>query len=94
MVVEGPNLPVHISTLRKVLGPQSISTISGRDCRFTLSPDSAPNRGSWPPVWHNRTDRIVAATRAGFSDDAAFDRAWREGRGLTIEQLPDLVLLD
>jgi len=35
VVVEENNLQVHISTLRKVLGPQTIATIPGRGYRFT-----------------------------------------------------------
>jgi predicted ATPase len=36
LVVEESNLPVHVSTLRKVLGTQAIVTIPGRGYRFTL----------------------------------------------------------
>jgi predicted ATPase/DNA-binding winged helix-turn-helix (wHTH) protein len=35
MVVEENNLQVHISNLRKVLGPRAISTVPGRGYRFT-----------------------------------------------------------
>ena len=38
MVVEENNLTVQISALRKLLGPQALSTVSGRGYRFTLSP--------------------------------------------------------
>lgn len=37
MVVEENNLTVQISVLRKLLGPQALSTVSGRGYRFTLS---------------------------------------------------------
>jgi TolB-like protein/Flp pilus assembly protein TadD len=37
-VVEENNLTVQISALRKFLGPQALSTVSGRGYRFTLSP--------------------------------------------------------
>ena len=37
LVVEENNLQVHIWTLRKLLGPQAISTIPGRGYRFTAS---------------------------------------------------------
>jgi predicted ATPase/DNA-binding winged helix-turn-helix (wHTH) protein len=40
LVVEEHNLQVHVSTLRKVLGPQAIATIPGRGYRFTLSLDA------------------------------------------------------
>jgi predicted ATPase/DNA-binding winged helix-turn-helix (wHTH) protein len=41
VVVEENNLPVHISSLRKVLGPQVIATIPGRGYRFTAALDGA-----------------------------------------------------
>jgi predicted ATPase len=37
LVVEESNLPVHVSNLRKLLGPGAITTIPGRGYRFTLS---------------------------------------------------------
>lgn len=39
LVVEENNLQVHISALRKVLGPQSIATIPGRGYRFAATLD-------------------------------------------------------
>jgi len=46
LVVEENNLQVHVSSLRKLLGPQVISTIPGRGYRFTgalkLSTSAAP----------------------------------------------------
>ena len=41
VVVEENNLQVHISSLRKVLGPQAIATIPGRGYRFTAALDGA-----------------------------------------------------
>jgi predicted ATPase/DNA-binding winged helix-turn-helix (wHTH) protein len=41
VVVEENNLPVHISSLRKVLGPQVIATVPGRGYRFTAALDGA-----------------------------------------------------
>jgi len=41
LVVEENNLQVHVSTLRKVLGPAVIATIPGRGYRFTPSLDGA-----------------------------------------------------
>ena len=41
VVVEENNLQVHISTLRKLLGPQAIATIPGRGYRFTPALDDA-----------------------------------------------------
>ena len=40
VVVEENNLQVHISTLRKLLGPQTIATIPGRGYRFTADLDA------------------------------------------------------
>ena len=48
VVVEENNLQVHISTLRKLLGPQSIATIPGRGYRFTASLTSSLNDAAVP----------------------------------------------
>lgn len=40
LVVEENNLQVHISSLRKVLGPQAIATVPGRGYRFTARLDA------------------------------------------------------
>lgn len=40
VAVEENNLQVHVSALRKLLGPQAIATIPGRGYRFTLPPDT------------------------------------------------------
>lgn len=37
LVVEESNLTVHVATLRKLLGPQAITTIAGRGYRFTAT---------------------------------------------------------
>ena len=39
LVVEENNLQVHVMNLRKLLGPDSIVTVSGRGYRFALPPD-------------------------------------------------------
>src|SRR5437879_3549300 len=41
LVVEENNLQVHISSLRKLLGPTVIATIPGRGYRFTATLDGA-----------------------------------------------------
>lgn len=38
MVVEENNLQVHVHALRKLLGPQAITTVPGRGYRFTAAP--------------------------------------------------------
>ena len=55
-VVEENNLQVHISALRKLLGPQAIATIPGRGYRFTAALDLAhtgPPAESTTVVPHN-----------------------------------------
>ena len=42
--------------------------------------------GPLPPSARVRYDRHVAAARAAMGDDAAFHRAWQEGRMMTLEQ--------
>jgi len=45
LVVEENNLQVHVSALRKLLGPSSIATIPGRGYRFTAAvAESTPSR--------------------------------------------------
>ena len=44
------------------------------------------------PNERSRYDQFVAAARIALGDDAAFDRAWQEGRGLTLDQAIDLAL--
>jgi non-specific serine/threonine protein kinase len=39
-----------------------------------------------PPNEQRRRERQVAVARAALGDDAAFDRAWQEGRAMTLEQ--------
>src|SRR2546427_6324682 len=57
LVVEENNLQVHISALRKVLGPQAVATIPGRGYRFTapLGADEGVPAGAStsPAIPHN-----------------------------------------
>ena len=45
-----------------------------------------------PPNERPLYDRRVAAARAAAADDTAFDRAWQEGRALTLEQAIELAM--
>jgi predicted ATPase/DNA-binding winged helix-turn-helix (wHTH) protein len=45
-VVEENNLQSQVSQLRKLLGPQAISTIPGRGYRFTAAVDESPSSGT------------------------------------------------
>lgn len=50
VVVEENNLQVHISSLRKLLGPHAIATVAGRGYRFTASLDSSARAPVAPPA--------------------------------------------
>src|SRR3989440_12938987 len=54
VVVEENNLQVQVSTLRKLLGTQSVATVPGRGYRFTLEPeiDEAAAACPLPPRRH------------------------------------------
>ena len=55
LVVEESNLTVHVATLRKLLGPQAITTIAGRGYRFTATTAAEPNLAASqtpPPAPH------------------------------------------
>ncbi len=54
VIVEENTLQVHVSTLRKLLGPQIIATVPGRGYRFTARPNSGeaqvPEASLFSPV--------------------------------------------
>jgi predicted ATPase/DNA-binding winged helix-turn-helix (wHTH) protein len=54
LVVEEANLPVQVSALRKVIGPQAIATIPGRGYRFAMTLDDAA-----PTALRNRDAVVV-----------------------------------
>jgi DNA-binding winged helix-turn-helix (wHTH) protein len=62
LVVEENNLQVQVSSLRKLLGAQSVATVPGRGYRFTLEPeidDSAPAL-ALPPRRHNLPAQLTS----------------------------------
>src|SRR5689334_4680209 len=73
LVVEENNLQVQISALRKVLGPQSIATISGRGYRFSVASEGeVPAKERYRP-W------LLVAGAAGFA--LAIAGIWSLGGG-------------
>ncbi len=77
VVVEENNLQVHISTLRKLLGPQAIATIPGRGYRFTASLDASAKDA--PPIAAPApaTPAATAATHQSARPTAAAVRSRR-----------------
>lgn len=66
LVVEENNLQVHISGLRKLLGPQAIKTIPGRGYCFAMSADEPGSSGSvaaWQPPAVPTSQPSVLASR-------------------------------
>ncbi|MDQ3026762.1 MAG: tetratricopeptide repeat protein [Pseudomonadota bacterium] len=59
LVVEENNLQVQVSTLRKLLGPNSVATVPGRGYRFTLVPEGADAAAS--SALPARTSNLPAA---------------------------------
>jgi len=45
-----------------------------------------------PPIDLPQYEQRVASARAALGDNAAFDRAWQEGRALTLEEAIELAL--
>src|SRR5438132_8450370 len=50
LVVEENNLAVHVSALRKMLGPQPIATVPGRGYRFVAPAGDSAAAPAAPPV--------------------------------------------
>ena len=46
------------------------------------------------PAERSRYEQRVTTSRAAAGDNAAFDRAWREGRALSLKQATELALKD
>ncbi|MDP1901790.1 MAG: winged helix-turn-helix domain-containing protein [Rubrivivax sp.] len=62
LVVEENNLQVHVSALRKLLGPQAITTVPGRGYQFSLVETDPPT-----PAWA----AVVSAVEPGATAAAA-----------------------
>jgi hypothetical protein len=56
------------------------------------STKSANCASTRPPNGQPDFDRHVIAARTALGDDAAFDRAWTEGRAMPLEQAMELAL--
>jgi len=52
----------------------------------------APGGEEWPPIDREQYDERIASGRALMNDDSAFDAAWQEGRGMTLEQAIEYAL--
>lgn len=64
LIVEENNLQVHVVTLRKLLGAQSIVTVQGRGYRFALAPDEGSST--------SHLDRVIGGATSEFAErDAA-----------------------
>jgi TolB-like protein len=64
MVVEESNLTVHVATLRKLLGPQAITTIAGRGYRFTAAMTAESNPAASNPLPDPLPSPVEARTPA------------------------------
>ena len=64
LIVEENNLQVHVMNLRKLLGPESIVTVSGRGYQFALAEDEAPGEQRNGGVGHPIVERVPAAEAA------------------------------
>ena len=77
LVVEENNLQVQVSALRKILGPDAITTIPGRGYRFTLqletaaSAAGAPTPAKPPAAADTEPPSIAVLPFVNISDDAA-----------------------
>ena len=83
LVIEENNLQVHVSSLRKLLGPATIATIPGRGYRFTAPPP--------PPLLTRGTDDTLHATPARRSTDRPIDEPILFGRDQDFRAVTGLV---
>jgi predicted ATPase/DNA-binding winged helix-turn-helix (wHTH) protein len=86
-----PNIPSSLGGLAAVVASQRDSLKAARIWGATERL-RAQIRTPLPPCERSGYDRYVAAARLASGDDAAFDSAWQEGRGLVLDQAIDLAL--
>lgn len=99
-VVEENNLSVHVSALRKVLGPGAIATVSGRGYRFTLAVDTigaaATPASAAPLVNGEPRPTIAVLPLAVLSDDPSvgfFAQGLVEDVTALLARVPGFVLI-
>jgi TolB-like protein len=68
-VVEENNLTVHMSSLRKVLGPQAVATIPGRGYRFTMDVAECDTGGREAPAAARIAEAVAAPAAARVAGD-------------------------
>ena len=80
----------------RILTALTLEALAGPSLAFASPPDAARLWGAaqrlreeigapQDVVMRGRCERQIAAARQALLDDAAFDAAWREGRGMTLE---------
>ena len=93
LVIEENNLQVHVSALRKLLGPQTIATIPGRGYRFTATLTALANSAVASPATpiESPTDAALA-TKARRSTDRLDEVPTLFGRDDELSTLTRLVV--
>ncbi len=94
-VVEENNLAVHVSALRKILGPNAITTVSGRGYRFTLTVEPEETRDPMAVAPPERAS-IAVLPLSVLSDDpriAFFAQGLVEDVTALLARVPGFVLI-
>lgn len=86
LVVEENNLQVQISTLRKVLGPGAIATISGQGYRFTATLDSERGPLSDADIPRTTPETALTAGQGGAAPNTRLDAAAPRPRAGTVHR--------